>query len=177
MEGCGNGDFMDKKYFLCPDGKGHFCHICDLQPLYSPGDALPGQDSANTPTADSHLQQLVQQKKDLVQQSVSQQAKIEQLTKELFLLQQNQKDMETALSERLRSKQHKVSQLHDQLASISAEKQNTLTLLQQKTQESKRLQEETNVAEIAHLQRQKNAEVTRLQEEVQQLLEQQPKLG
>ena len=182
MEGCGNGDFMDKKYFLCPDGKGHFCHICDLQPLYSPGDALPGQDSANTPTADSHLQQLVQQKKDLVQQSVSQQAKIEQLTKELFLLQQNQKDMETALSERLRSKQHKVSQLHDQLASISAEKQNTLTLLQQKTQESKRLQEETtrHVAEIAHLQRQKNAEVTRLQEEVQQLqsrVEQQPKLG
>ena len=121
MEGCGNGDFMDKKYFLCPDGKGHFCHICDLQPLYSPGDALPGQDSANTPTADSHLQQLVQQKKDLVQQSVSQQAKIEQLTKELFLLQQNQKDMETALSERLRSKQHKVSQLHEACINICRE--------------------------------------------------------
>ena len=33
MEGCTDGVFRGKRYFLCILGKGYFCRIDDLQPL------------------------------------------------------------------------------------------------------------------------------------------------
>ena len=33
MEGCTDGVFRGKRYFLCILGKGYFCRINDLQPL------------------------------------------------------------------------------------------------------------------------------------------------
>ena len=33
MEGCTDGVFRGKRYFLCLLGKGYFCRIDDLQPL------------------------------------------------------------------------------------------------------------------------------------------------
>ena len=33
MEGCTDGVFRGKRYFLCILGKGYFCRIDDLQPI------------------------------------------------------------------------------------------------------------------------------------------------
>ena len=35
IEGCGSGDFRNRRYFSCFTGRGYFCRICDLQSLDS----------------------------------------------------------------------------------------------------------------------------------------------
>ena len=124
---------------------------------------------------DSRLKNLVQEKEDLIQQSVFQQDEIKRLTEDLFLVQQDKANMEVAFSEQLESKKQALSQTQEQLESkkqalsqtqeqlvlMTAEKQDTITLLQQKMQESNRLQEE----------------IGRLKTQLQSRIDQQPKLG
>ena len=84
----------------------------------------------------------------------SQQTKIENLTRDLFVLQQDKMNMEAVLTEKLRSEEQKVSRSQYQLSSMATEIQ----------QQAQCFQEEK----------------THLQEEVRQLqsiIEQQPKLG
>ena len=33
MTGCGDGRFMEKRYFFCQDEHGFFCSVSDIQPL------------------------------------------------------------------------------------------------------------------------------------------------
>ena len=33
MTGCGDGRFMEKRYFFCQDDHGFFCSVSDIQPL------------------------------------------------------------------------------------------------------------------------------------------------
>ena len=41
MSGCGNGIYQGKQYFSCPDGRGYFCRVFDIQPLEPTADATP----------------------------------------------------------------------------------------------------------------------------------------
>ena len=124
----------------------------DEYPCYGKDDQMAGPK-----LIDSRLKNLVQEKEDLIQQSVFQQDEIKTLTEDLFLVQQDKANMKVALSEQLESKEQALSQTQEQLVLMTAEKQDAFTRLQQKTQESNRLQEE-----IGHL-RHNDA---RLQEEI-----------
>ena len=160
----------------------------------------PSPLSTTTTTVDSRLQKLKQENENLIQQSESQQDEIKRLTKESVMLQQDKKNMEATLSEQLKFEKQVSSQTQEELLLMTNEKRDTLSRLQQKTQESKRLQEEkTSIqqdkarlqsekdSEIAQLQREKDSEIAQLQRQVSQLqsrvqqlqsrIEQQPELG